>query len=38
MDKKCHEPTNNDVRSEIWDLTQRCGQVNKQGNEIFFKW
>ena len=38
MDKKHHEPTNNDARSEIWDLTQRCEQVNKLGDAMIFKW
>ena len=38
MDKKYYAPTNNDARPEIWDLTQRCDQVNKLGNAINFKW
>ena len=38
MDKNYREPTNNDARSEIRVLTQRCEQVNKLGNAIFFKW
>ena len=37
MDNKYYAPTNNDARSEIWDLTQRCDQVNKLGHAMIFK-